>query len=202
MQRIIEAARNLRQRHHIDADAIDVVEVEMSPRGPDPSRPEWTRELSRPAPASGLDGKFSLEYCVAVALTQNDVDTRSFTNEVLSSHSVQTVLPKVRVKPNADIPASQDESWVIVRVCKADGGVLESRCQAFKGHRRNPMSHEERLEKFRRCTRYSLAPGEVQTAIDAVEHIEDEGSIGALGQVLRSARIHEHRRKAEREPDL
>ena len=51
----------LRERHALQADDVEWLELEVSERH---------TALSRPQPNSGLEGEFSFQYCAAVALTQ------------------------------------------------------------------------------------------------------------------------------------
>src|SRR5690606_8742940 len=97
MQWATESVVVLREKHGISADDVDWLEIEASSRRPG---------LSRPAPATGLDGKFSYEYVAAVALTQDQVGIDSFTDEVRFSAPVEAALKKVRYKPNPDISTS------------------------------------------------------------------------------------------------
>src|SRR6185503_5118418 len=124
MQWAAESVVMLREKHGIRADDIEWLELEVSSRRPG---------LSRPAPATGLDGKFSYEYCAAVALTQDVVGIDSFSDAVRFSAPVEAALRKIRLKPNPDISTSTMEIWVEARAGLKDGRTLVERCDAYRG---------------------------------------------------------------------
>src|SRR5262249_50459498 len=68
--RPIDAALRLRAAYRLDPAAIARVEVTFP-------RFEY---VDRPQPATGLDGKFSVQYATAVALLDGKVSVDSFTN--------------------------------------------------------------------------------------------------------------------------
>ena len=71
MQRPIEAVLELRKRHDLDADMVRTLTLAVRDRG-----------HSASVPRSGLDGKFSVEYCCgAVALVDGEVGIDTFTDE-------------------------------------------------------------------------------------------------------------------------
>src|SRR3546814_10136956 len=61
--RSIDAALAIRAGHGFSPEQIERVEVVF---------PLWNH-VDRPSPASGLDGKFSIQYTTAVALLDNEV---------------------------------------------------------------------------------------------------------------------------------
>ena len=97
MQWATECVALLREKNGIRADDVEWLELEVSAK---------RAADSNPAVATGLAGKFSFEYCAAVALTQDHVGIDSFTDAVRFSAPVEAALKKIRLKPNPDIPTS------------------------------------------------------------------------------------------------
>jgi 2-methylcitrate dehydratase PrpD len=176
MQWPIDAARELRARESFEPD--DVVAVEVEP-------PNYRRDLSRPAPESGLDGKFSYEYCVAVALTQPAVRIASYTDEVRFSAPVESMLGRITLVENPATPTDKRETWSTVRVRLRDGRELSNRCHRFTGDPERPMDRPTRLAKVSDC----LATGGVsEEIVDIVEHLDEQPDVRALTGLLRAAR--------------
>jgi len=143
---------------------VEWLELEVSSRRPG---------LSRPAPATGLDGKFSFEYCAAVALTQPQVGIDSFTDPVRFSAPVEAALKKIRLKPNPDISTSTMETWVQARAGLKDGRVVVERCDAFRGAARNPITPDVHLVKVKDCMRRTLSDSAMDRLIGLVQRIDE-----------------------------
>src|SRR5262249_14597293 len=89
MQWAIEAAQTLQQRHHIRAEDVTYLELEV---------PAGNVRRGHEEVRSGLDGKFSFAYCGAVALAEGQVDIDSFSDDARFSPRVEALLPRVRIK--------------------------------------------------------------------------------------------------------
>ena len=164
MQWGTESVVMLREKHGIKADDVEWLELEVSSRRPG---------LSRPAPATGLDGKFSYEYCAAVAMTQDNVGIDSYSDAVRFSAPVEAALKKIRLKPNPDISTSSMEIWVEARAQMKDGRLLVERCDAYRGSARNPIGREAHLVKVRDCLRRVLPPAKMERLIGMVDGLDD-----------------------------
>jgi 2-methylcitrate dehydratase PrpD len=163
MQWATESVVLLREKYGIRADDVEWLELEVSSRRPG---------LSRPAPATGLDGKFSFEYCAAVALTQDMVGIDSFSDPVRFSAPVEAALRKIRLKPNPDIPTASQEYWVQARAGLKDGRVLVERCDSYRGAARTPITRDAHLVKVRDCMKRGLSEAAMDRLIGLVEDIE------------------------------
>ena len=163
MQWATESVVLLREKHGIRADDVEWLELEVSSRRPG---------LSRPAPATGLDGKFSFEYCAAVALTQDEVGIDSFSDPVRFSAPVEAALRKIRLKPNPDIPTSSTDYWVQASAGLKDGRVLVERVDAYRGAARNPITREVHLRKVRDCMRRVLPEPKMERLIGLIDELD------------------------------
>ncbi len=164
MQWATESVVLLREKHGIRAEDVEWLELEVSSRRPG---------LSRPAPATGLDGKFSYEYCAAVALTQDHVGIDAFSDAVRFSAPVTAALKKIRLKPNPDISTSSMEIWVQARAGLKDGRVLVERCDAYRGAARNPIGRDAHLVKVRDCMRRVLPEPKMERLIGLVDGLDE-----------------------------
>jgi 2-methylcitrate dehydratase PrpD len=182
MQWVIEACRQVRVRDGFSLDAVTEVIVEP---------PVFRPTLSRPRPASGLDGKFSYEYAAAVGLSQNDVVIASFDDETAFSEPVQRLLPMVRLVHNTDIPQTLDRMWTRVTVRLADGTELVERCDRFPGCPERPMTREQRHRKVVDCLETGgLTEDEAHRLIALVERLETLPSWKPILELLARVRPH------------
>ncbi len=175
MQWATESVVLLREKNKISADDVEWLELECSSRRPG---------LSRPAPATGLDGKFSYEYVASVALTQDQVGIDSFSDAVRFSPAVEATLKKIRLKPNPDIPTTTTETWVQATAKLKDGRVIVERCDAYRGSSRNPINRDAHLVKVRDCMRRVLPEPKMERLIGMVENLDDLKDARELARAL------------------
>lgn len=174
LQWLIDAVLTLREQHHLELDQVDLLEVEV---------PTLQAALSRPRPRSGLEGKFSWEYCAAVALADGSVGIDSFTDDKRFAPSIEQALEKVRLVPNASIPTDMLQLWVGARAQLRDGRSVATRCESYRGSIANPMSRAERLAKFHACAERTLTPTtavRVQHLIESLADVADTRELMAL----------------------
>ncbi|UYO93566.1 MmgE/PrpD family protein [Pollutimonas sp. M17] len=181
MQWVIEACQELRREARFRIEAVTEVVVEP---------PVYRTTLSRPQPASGLDGKFSYEYAAAVGLSQGEVIISSFDDEAAFSEPVQRLLPRVRLVHNHDIPQTLDAMWTRVTVKLSDGTELVHRCDRFPGCPERPMSRAQRHSKVMDCLLTGgLTAEEASSLIEQAEQLETLASwepiLGRLSKVGR-----------------
>jgi 2-methylcitrate dehydratase PrpD len=176
MQWPIDAARTLRARGKINFRDIAAVVVEP---------PAFRKDLSRPSPESGLDGKFSYEYCVAVALTQEAVTIGSFSDDVRFSADIVDMLPKITLKRNPDISSDKRKTWTRITVTLADGQELVERCDKFIGNVERPMTRDAHLAKVVDCLSVGgCSPQQAAEIVACVDELENLSRIDELARLL------------------
>ena len=89
MQNVIEAALMLREEQGLLPESIEQVTIHRQGRG-----------HSGPLPRSGLDGKFSVEYCAAAALLDGQVGIDTFTDARRFAGDMEDMLGRIRVEPD------------------------------------------------------------------------------------------------------
>jgi 2-methylcitrate dehydratase PrpD len=97
---------------------------------------------------------------------------------------VESLLKKVRIKRNPDIPKDPPDNWAVARVGLSDGRVLSETCRHYRGSIANPMNREERLVKLRDCAKRSLDSADIERVIDMAEALESLSDVRALMRVL------------------
>ena len=125
MQNAIEAALNLREQNGVDPNNIEQVTIRRRGRG-----------HSGPVPRSGLDGKFSVEYCAAAALLDGHVGIDTFTDARRFSPDMEAIAGSHRQWSRKD--RSRARRWPPPLL--KDGTTVSAECSAFTGSASNPMS--------------------------------------------------------------
>lgn len=175
MQWATESVVLLREKNGIRAEDVEWLELEVASQ---------RAAVSNAAPATGLAGKFSFQYCAAVALTQDHVGIDSFSDAVRFSAPVEAALKKIRLKPNPDIPTATTGNWVQARAGLKDGRVMVERCDAYRGSARNPIARDAHLVKVRDCMRRALPEPAMERLIDLIEGLEELKDARELARAL------------------
>lgn len=177
-QRPIDAALAIRARHPLSLD--DIAEVTI--RFPD------LHYVDRPAPSSGLDGKFSLQYTTAVALLDGAVTIESFTDTRRFAEDVEGLLPKMAIEFDSTISREFLDLHTEVSVRMADGTEIVERVDALTGMPGYPLTDEQMTAKYRSCAERVLdedRAGQLLGLLRVVDELSD------LAPILDLARADE-----------
>jgi aconitate decarboxylase len=143
--------------------------------------------VNRPRPATGLAGKFSLQYTTASALLDGKVGIRTFTDAQLQRPQMQELLGKVEVRHDPAIPARFEEMHVLLRVELDGGRVLETRCDGPRGKWGTPpISEAVHLVKVRDCLATRLDQPAAERIIALGSRIDDLDAAG-MRELMRAA---------------
>ncbi len=117
--------------------------------------------LLRHHPTTGLEAKFSMEYCVAVLLVDGKAGLAQFTDAAVDKPDVQAMLNRVHVYVDQEAEAAgYDKMTTMIKIHLKDGRIIAGRADFGKGSPANPMSYDEVAEKFRLSAEYVNWPAE------------------------------------------
>ena len=176
--RPIDAALALRGEFSIKPDEIARVEVTF---------PRFDY-VNRPQPATGLDGKFSVQYTTLVALLDGEITIDSFTNERRFASDVVALLPQVKLAVDDAIPPDFDQMHAIVNVWLKNGQQLTKRADKLSGWIGMPLTREQRLKKFFGCTRRVLGEPNAQRMLEQVERLDELNDVTDIMNIARCDR--------------
>ena len=168
MQWLTEAVLDLRETHSLRPEEVEHLTVESGSGG-----------TGRPVPRSGLDGKFSPQYCAAAALLDGRVNIETFTDERRFSPDMEAMLPKVSLSTRGDGGA-----WATARL--SGGRTVSEECLDFRGSVGNPMSRGERLDKFRYCAGHALSDRDTEQLLGLLERLETVDDVSSPMDVMRT----------------
>lgn len=112
--------------------------------------------VDRPLPASGLAGKFSFQYCAAVAVLDGAVGVGSFADARRFSPDLAGLLPRVTVRPDPTREGRFDRMRVEVAITLENGQVLEGRCDGPPGIWGRPVAPAILAAKWQDCLAAAL----------------------------------------------
>jgi 2-methylcitrate dehydratase PrpD len=174
--RSIDAILKIREENRIEADQVDSILCKYDRQG--------MQVLIHSRPKTGLEGKFSMQYCLAKALCQGKLDLDDFTDAAVAEPSIRDYLHRVIVE---ELPESKPEAQVsIVEVKCKNGQVYSCRVDAPRGAPGNPMSWSEISGKYRVCAGMVLSPGIVDRTLGLFEKMEDLESVSLLLDLIES----------------
>ena len=146
-----------------------------------------TSTLNHPEPKSGLAGKFSVSFPLALAMLQRQVGLNDFTDEKVNDPRVVALMKKIVVGTD---PALQEsggsEVTAKLKIHLRDGQVLEQLATLETGAAQPWISERELAEKFRACAARSLPAHRVGAALDLLLGIEKCQSLDALLELVRT----------------
>src|SRR5579864_2002760 len=137
-------------------------------------------------PKTGLQAKFSMEFCMAILLLDGSADQTKYTDAVVNRDDVQRMIERVHfyVDPEAEA-AGYDKMTTILKITLKDGHTISGRAAFGKGSPTNPMSYDEVADKFRGCAAFAeWPPDKANPVIEMVRKLEKVSDVRALTALL------------------
>ena len=138
-------------------------------------------------PQTGLEGKFSMQYCMAAALLDKRIGLLSFSDEKVRRPAAQLFFERVTMTLHPEAQhkgTSGEELPVTVTVTLRDGRTLRESAQHPKGHPANPLTAVALQDKFEDCAYGVLERQDLRRVAELVQSLEQVDDIGALMDVL------------------
>ncbi len=174
----LDATVRLQQRESLAAANIERIEVRVDFDPP--------RSLIHSRPKDGLEGKFSMQYCLAAEILDGRVGMSSFTDEQVMRPEAQDLIPKIEMKRHAGYEGqtSWTEAYHEVEIHLKDGRVLTERAdRATSGALRGATMEEVRV-KFQDCAGIALTGNNADAVLEMLDNLEDLGAVAPLADLL------------------
>jgi 2-methylcitrate dehydratase PrpD len=166
----------LRLIHDNSIRAADVERVEVG------TNRNLPNTLLHHHPKTGLQAKFSMEFCLAILLLDGKADQTKFTDAVANRDDVQKMIERIHfyVDPEAE-KAGYDKMTTILKITLKGGRTISGRADFGKGSPTNPMTYDEVAEKFRGCAAFAEWPSaKANQVIELVRKLEDLPDVRTL----------------------
>jgi 2-methylcitrate dehydratase PrpD len=166
----------LRLIHDNSIRAADVERVEVG------TNRNLPNTLLHHHPKTGLQAKFSMEFCLAILLLDGKADQTKFTDAVANRDDVQKMIERIHfyVDPEAE-KAGYDKMTTILKITLKGGRTISGRADFGKGSPTNPMTYDEVAEKFRGCAAFAGWPSaKANQVIELVRKLEDLPDVRTL----------------------
>ena len=174
----LDATLELIALHAIDPANVTAVECGVSYMAP--------HQLIYDHATTGLQGKFSMQYCVSVALLDRTVGLAQFTDDRVRRPDVQALMPRVRmfVHPEQTTRESLARKFTDVTVALKDGTKLQRRVDQAKGQPGNPLTDGELEVKFRDAAGHALQKDRIEALLAALNRLETVPDVSAIARLL------------------
>jgi 2-methylcitrate dehydratase PrpD len=155
----LEAMLRLASREKIAAAAVEQIECDLRPY-----------PLVRARPTRGYEGRFSMPFCLAVALVSGKVTPADFTDERLQEPQIQALIERTRHAPEE-----------VLTVTLKNGSKFSEPFQPPT----NLTEISQVQEKFADAVSRVFSPQRTAAVVDQVMRLEDIGKIADLTALLR-----------------
>jgi len=167
----IDACIRVRNEHALSAPEIETVELQVNPA--------TITVTGHPAPATGLEGKFSIVHCGAVALIDGAAGEAQFSDARVTAPDVLAL--RARIRPVAVETLARHQA--LVRVKLKDGRILESRVEHALGSLGNPLKDSDIEAKLRGLAAGILPAAVADRLIEACWKIEELNDVSQLASL-------------------
>jgi 2-methylcitrate dehydratase PrpD len=169
---------SLIKANNITADQVESVDVGTNSRS--------YNTLYRHDPQTGLQAKFSMEFCMAILLLERKAGLAQFTDAVVRHPDVQAMIRRVHYHPSAEANAAgYNKMTTIIHIHLKDGRTISGRADFAMGSPAHPMSFDDVADKLRGCAEFAHWPKEkTEKLIESVRHIEAVPDIRQMTPLL------------------
>jgi 2-methylcitrate dehydratase PrpD len=175
----LDATFDLLSQRAIDPVAIERIDVTVDFDPP--------RSLIHSRPVSSLEGKFSMQYCLAAALLDRRVGLQSFTDDQVMRPEAQAMIPRIemrRIPGNEGMP-SWTEGYHQVDVQMKDGSTLRQQAHRADSGALRGVTMDDIRSKFRDCASQTLSEATTAEVLSRLDLLEEGEPVIRLVDLLR-----------------
>jgi 2-methylcitrate dehydratase PrpD len=159
-------------RDNISVGEVDAVNIDFLPMS--------DKALTHTDPQTGLEGKFSIEYCTAAALLDGEITLESFTDEKVQRPEIRGLMSKVHrrhVGGEGSFNAHHGYTDIEILTSRSRHGL---RADKTPGSRAWPLSKSEIRQKFIGCVRMVEDQALAEAIFQALEGFATSQDAGML----------------------
>lgn len=169
---VIDACLQMRDEDGVQPAQVERIDLEVHP---------LVLELTgKPAPTSGLEGKFSVFHAAAVALVDGAGGEAEFSDARVNAPEVVAVRGRVQARVRTDL--ALDAANVVITL--RDGRRCERRIAHCVGSRDRPMTDRQLADKFRGQCQRVLGAQRTEVALALLERLDEAADLGVLASAL------------------
>jgi len=169
---------HLIQQFDIQANDVDSVECGIFYLLP--------KMLIHSNPQTGLEGKFSLEFCIALALQERSATLSQFADSKVRDPHIQNLMKKIKKSVTEEAGGEGTEyPDAIIKVKMRDGKSYSYKGGTRKGSPATPLTTDEVVNKFFDCAQLAYPREKVSQILEMIMRIEKIDDISELVLLIR-----------------
>lgn len=170
----IDAILALVKEHNIKPEEVKKIECGSVPIAKD--------VLIYPLPKTGLEGKFSMPFCLALALVEEKVTLDHFTDQKVSDPAIVKLMEKTNLYVDPDLAkiGYRGTFNTIIKISLNDGREYIKRLDYSKGSPENPLSEDELFDKYVDCARRLLPEEKVNRSVQMLKGLPELADLTEL----------------------
>jgi 2-methylcitrate dehydratase PrpD len=173
----LDGILGLIEQYDIKPEDVDSVECGIFYRLP--------KMLIHSNPQTGLEGKFSLEFCMALALQERKVSLGHFTDSKVKEPGIQKLIKKIKKEVTEEAGGKgTDLPTAIITVHMKNGATYPCRVKTRKGSPKSPLSAQEVMNKFLECAQLNYSAEQSRGIMEAVMDVDKAEDIGKIIQLF------------------
>jgi 2-methylcitrate dehydratase PrpD len=167
-------------RREIGFLAADVERVEIGVDGITPTVLLYDR------PSTGLEAKFSMPFCAAVAIVEGEVGISAFDAEHLKDGRIREFMPSVSMRVDSTLdPLVPSLTQANVTVVMKDGRRISRDARGARGYAERPASASELDRKFLDCASRVLDARAAAALLAMLRELDRLPTISTLTEAAR-----------------
>jgi 2-methylcitrate dehydratase PrpD len=172
---IVDAVLDLIQEKAIEPDAIASAECHVGIAN--------YRNLAYSEPKDEMQARFSMQYCLALALRKKALSLSDFTPSAVGSFASDPLLPKISMTHYSAEEEAAAKSYLPhkLKITLADGTMLETQRAAARGGLTDPFSDSARGTKIEDCLD---DVADVDLIKAKLEQLDDQPDLHFLGAIF------------------
>lgn len=167
----------IKEQEGFELDLVDQIDLEVSPL--------CMTVTDKPDPKNGLEGKFSIYFCTALALLEGKIQEGQFTQVKIDDRRIRDFMKKIKAFGKGSL--KETEANVVIKL--KNGAQLSRRVFAPKGDPENPMSFDDISCKFRSLAQNLLSEHQMKQIIHIVQNLEKIKDPSTLLKLCRVKKI-------------
>jgi 2-methylcitrate dehydratase PrpD len=167
----IDALLLLRGEHDIETEKVARIDSWTHPRR--------LAHTDRPDPQSGLDAKFSVQYCLARALLGGHIVLEDFEGEAHRDPATRALMQRIHAAPHPAMESGGGEALgAEIRITFDDGRTITRQVGAALGRGPdNPLPAEALTAKFANCAARALPSAQVEQVQRVLLQLDEAASL-------------------------
>ncbi|AUV80789.1 MmgE/PrpD family protein [Salinigranum rubrum] len=169
----MDALREIVVDHDLEPEDVETVTVALDDAA--------SEMLHHANPETGLEAKFSIEFCLASVLLERDPGIHEFTDEYVTAPATREQTRKVTRAFEENLFGGNYANYAArVEVTTVEGERLSNEMIHAPGSPNNPLSEERLRAKFDECARDVLSDADADDAYEAIMDLESDDAVDRL----------------------